>query len=322
VSIGSFILRRLGLGAIAIAGVVVTVFLSLHLIPGDPAAHLAASDDPAVIEKVGECMGLRQTSFADPKVHRDTPLAEQFVAYLGDIADGSLGHQCPRAAGAPTVMDRILHALPYTIELAIVGMVLALIFALPIGMAAAVRRGTWMDTGLTVVSLGGLSIPIMLLGPLLLFVFFVTLGWLPGPMETSTPAVILPAFAIAIHLMAMLARMTRTSMIEVLGDDYLRTARAKGLGERLVIGKHALRNALLPVITVAGIQFGSLLSGAIVIEKVFARPGLGLLLLDAISERNYPVAQGCTLVIAMIYVLVNIGVDLAYGLVDPRIRRA
>jgi ABC-type dipeptide/oligopeptide/nickel transport system permease component len=322
VSIGSFILRRLGLGAIAVLGVFVTVFLSLHLIPGDPAAHLAASDDPAQIEKVGDCMGLRQTNLRDPKVHSDTPLAEQFVRYLGDVADGSFGHQCPRSPDAPTVMHRVLHVLPYTIELALAGMLLALIFALPIGMFAAVNRGTWMDTGATVVSLAGMSFPVMLLGPLLLFVFFVTLGWLPGPMETGLDALILPAFAVAIHLMAMLARMTRSSMVEVLGDDYLRTARAKGLSERVVIGKHALRNALLPVITVAGLQFGSLLSGAIIIEKVFARPGLGLLLLDGISERNYPVVQGCTLVIAIIYVTVNVAVDLTYGLVDPRIRRA
>jgi ABC-type dipeptide/oligopeptide/nickel transport system permease component len=162
----------------------------------------------------------------------------------------------------------------------------------------------------------------MVLAELGVLVFFVELGWLPGPTETGPAALILPAFAVGTHLMAMLARMTRSSLSEVLGEDYVRTARAKGLGERRVIFVHALRNALLPVITVAGLQFGSLLSGAIVIEKVFARPGLGLTLLDAIRERNYPVVQGATLVIAVMYVGVNIMVDIAYGLADPRIRRA
>ena len=135
-------------------------------------------------------------------------------------------------------------------------------------------------------------------------------------------ALALPAFAVGTHLMAMLARMTRSSMVEVLGEDFVRTARAKGLPERTVLAKHALRNALLPVITVAGLQFGSLLSGAIITEKVFARPGIGLLLLDAIAERNYPVVQGCVLVIAILYVVINVLVDLAYGIADPRIRRA
>jgi ABC-type dipeptide/oligopeptide/nickel transport system permease component len=186
---------------------------------------------------------------------------------------------------------------------------------------AAVKRGTWADTFTTVASLGVIGIPTMLLGPVLLLVFFIWLGWLPGPTETGVMSLVLPAVAVGLHLMAMLARMTRSSMIEVLHEDYVRTARAKGLPERAVLLRHALRNALLPVITIAGLQFGSLLSGAIVIEKVFARPGLGLTLLDAIAERNYSVVQGTVLVIAVIYVLVNMGVDLAYGLADPRIRR-
>jgi len=158
--------------------------------------------------------------------------------------------------------------------------------------------------------------------PLLVFWFFVVLGWFPGPTELGPMALVLPAVAVGTHLMAMLARMTRSSMVDVLGEDYVRTARAKGLPEGRVLFRHVLRNALLPVITVAGLQFGSLLSGAIVIENVFARPGLGTTLLDAILERNYPVVQGTVLVIAGIYVGVNILVDLAYGLADPRIRRA
>jgi peptide/nickel transport system permease protein len=195
------------------------------------------------------------------------------------------------------------------------------VLALPLGVIAAVRRGTWIDTFATITSLSVIGVPMMLFAPVLLLVFFIWLGWLPGPTETGPSSIVLPAVAVGTHLMAMLARMTRSSMIEVLGEDYVRTARAKGLPEGRVVIHHALRNALLPVITIAGLQFGSLLSGAIVVEKVFARPGLGLTLLDAIAERNYPVVQGTVLVIAVIYVVVNTLVDLAYGLADPRIRR-
>jgi ABC-type dipeptide/oligopeptide/nickel transport system permease component len=185
-----------------------------------------------------------------------------------------------------------------------------------------VRRGTWIDTLATLVALSGISIPQMLFAPLLVLWGFITLGWFPGPTEVGPHAIILPALAVGTHLMAMLARMTRSSMVEVLGDDYVRTARAKGLPELRVVFVHALRNAILPVLTVVGLQFGSLLSGAIIVEYVFARPGLGSVLVDAIKERNYPVVQGVVLVIAAIYVTVNLVVDVAQGLVDPRIRRA
>jgi peptide/nickel transport system permease protein len=322
VSIGSFILRRLGLGALAVLGVSVMVFLFLHLIPGDPVDHLAGGEaDADQRNKLGECMGLLEFRLAD-KQPVDVPLHRQFGAFLGRVADGSLGHQCPDPAGKPTVMARIVEVFPYTLNLALAGMAIALLLALPIGVLAAVRQGTWVDTAATVFSLSGISMPVMLMGPVLLLVFFVQLGWMPGPTETGAAALVLPAVAVGTHLMAMLARMTRSSMVETLGEDFVRTARAKGLPERLVLAKHALRNSLLPVITVAGLQFGSLLSGAIITEKVFARPGLGLLLLDGIRERNYPVVQGCVLVIAALYVTINLLVDLAYGLADPRIRRA
>jgi peptide/nickel transport system permease protein len=300
VSIGSFLLRRLGSGALAILGVSVLVFAFLHLVPGDPVDHLAGGEATAEQRKVIEqCMGL------------DKPLPTQFVAFLGHVFDGSLGHQCPNPKGKPTVAARVLEVFPHTLAL-----------ALPLGVIAAMKRGTWIDTLTTIASLGMIGVPTMLLGPVLLLVFFIWLGWLPGPTETGFASLVLPAIAVGVHLMAMLARMTRSSMIEVLHEDYVRTARAKGLPEGRVLVHHALRNALLPVITIAGLQFGSLLSGAIVIEKVFARPGLGLTLLDAIAERNYPVVQGTVLVIAVIYVVVNTLVDLAYGLADPRIRRA
>jgi ABC-type dipeptide/oligopeptide/nickel transport system permease component len=311
VKIASFLLRRLSAGALAILGASILVFLFLHLVPGDPVDHLLGGEaTPAQRKQLEQCLGLDQS------------MPRQFVDFLGNIVDGSLGHQCPDPKNKPTVAARILEVFPHTIMLAIAGMLVAIILALPLGVIAAVRRGTWIDTFATVTSLSVIGLPMMLLAPLLLLAFFLWLGWLPGPTETGLASLVLPAIAVGVHLMAMLARMTRSSMIEVLGEDYVRTARAKGLPEKQVLIRHALRNALLPVITVAGLQFGSLLTGAIVIEKVFARPGLGLTLLDAISERNYPVVQGTVLVIAAIYVVVNTLVDLAYGLADPRIRRA
>jgi peptide/nickel transport system permease protein len=310
VKIASFLLRRLGAGVLAIFGVSILVFLFLHIVPGDPVDHLLGGEaTPAQRKQLEECLGL------------DQPMPKQFVHFLGNIADGSLGHQCPDPKNKPTVAARILEVFPHTLALAFAGMLVAIVLALPLGVLAAVRRGTWIDTFATVLSLSVIGFPLMVLAPLLLLVFFIWLGWLPGPTETGPMSLILPAFAVGLHLMAMLARMTRSSMIEVLGEDYVRTARAKGLPEKTVLIRHALRNALLPVITVAGLQFGSLLTGTIVIEKVFARPGLGLTLLDAISERNYPVVQGTVLVIAVIYVAVNTLVDLSYGLADPRIRR-
>lgn len=311
-SIGSFLLRRLGSGVLAILGVSILTFAFLHLVPGDPVDHLAGGDAPPGVRlKIEQCMGL------------DKPLPVQFVTFLGHVADGTLGNQCrsgdPRG---PTVAARITEVMPNTLALAVCGMLVAVVLALPLGVAAALRRGTWIDTFATAASLSGISIPQMMFAPLLLLWGFVTLGWFPGPTEVGPRAIVLPALAVGTHLMAMLARMTRSSMVEVLGEDYVRTARAKGLPEGRVVFWHALRNALLPVITVAGLQFGSLLSGAIIIENVFSRPGLGSELVDAIKERNYPVVQGAVLVIAAVYVLVNLLVDLAYGLADPRIRRA
>jgi ABC-type dipeptide/oligopeptide/nickel transport system permease component len=310
VPIGAFILRRLGLGILSMLGVSVLVFLFLHIIPGDPVDHLAggeATQDQR--DKIEKCMGL------------DGSLLAQYGRFMGNVFDGTLGHQCPDPQNKPTVMDRIVEVYPHTVALAIAGLFVALLLALPLGIAAALRRGSWVDTLAAIGALSGIAFPMMLLGPLLLLWFFVDLGWFPGPYETGPAALVLPAIGVGTHLMALLARMTRSSMVEVLSEDYLRTARAKGLPERVVVWKHALRNAILPVITVAGLQFGGVLSGAIIIEKVFARPGIGLLLLDGIAERNYPVVQGCVLVIAASYVLVNIAVDIAYGVVDPRIRR-
>ena len=311
-TIGSFLVRRLGSGALAILGVSILTFGFLHLVPGDPVDHLAGGDAPLEIRrKIEHCMGL------------DRSLPAQFVGFLGHVVDGTLGNQCRNGdPKGPTVAARVAEVMPHTLALAVCGMLVAVVLALPLGIAAAIRRGTWLDTAATVVSLSGIAVPQMMFAPLILLWGFIALGWFPGPTEVGPSAIILPAFAVGTHLMAMLARMTRSSMVEVLGEDYVRTARAKGLGEGRVLALHALRNALLPVITVVGLQFGSLLSGAIIIENVFSRPGLGATLVDAIKERNYPVVQGAVLVIAAIYVAVNLIVDLSYGLTDPRIRRA
>ena len=310
--IGPFLLRRVGSSLLAVLGVSLLVFFFLHLVPGDPVDRLAGGDATAEQRRdMAACM------------HLDRPMAAQFGIFVENVFNGTLGQQCPDPEHKPTVMNRVLEVMPYTIQLALGGMLVALLMALPLGVIAAIRRGTWVDAAAAFVSLSGISIPTMWMGPLLIFVFYVQLAWLPGPAEPDAAfALLLPSIVVGTHLMAMLSRMTRSSLVEVLREDYMTTARAKGLPERVVILKHGLRNALLPVITVAGLQFGALLGGAIITEKVFARPGLGTLLLEGINERNYPLVQGTVLVIAVAYVTVNLLVDVAYGFADPRVRRA
>ncbi len=304
----SFLRRRLVSSLTAVFGVSVLVFLLVHLIPGDPVDNLLGERaDPIDKIEMRRCMDL------------DQPLYVQFGRFLKNVGDGTLGHTCPDQRR--TVASLIADALPSTMALALSAMLVALVLALPLGIIAALRPGSALDATATVISLAGISMPAMWLGPLLLAIFYVGLQWLPGPADQAGIAsLVLPSFMLGTHLMAMLARMTRSSLLEVLGEDYVRTARAKGLSSSVVVLRHALRNALVPVITVAGIQFGSLLAGAVVTEKVFARPGIGTLLLEAISQRDYRVVQGCTLVIAISYVTDNLLVDLAYGLADPRIR--
>ena len=293
-------------------GVSVLVFAFLHMTPGDPVDQLAGGEEATEQqrEEIRKCM------------HLDKPLFTQFKIFLGNVGNGTLGRQCPNPESKPTVMDRIISVLPYTLELAVSSLLLAVLMALPLEIYAALHRGTWKDAIAAAFSLLGLSVPVMLMGPVCIAIFFVWLGVLPGPADPEAPlALLLPSVVIASHLMAMIARMTRSSLVEVLDEDYMTTARAKGLPESTVILKHGLRNALLPVVTVVGLQFGSLLSGAIVTEKIFARPGLGTLLLEGIRERNYPIVQGTVLVIAAFYLTVNIIVDIGYGFLDPRIRR-
>jgi ABC-type dipeptide/oligopeptide/nickel transport system permease component len=310
VSLRAFLLRRLATAALALLGVCLLCFAFLHIVPGDPVDQLTGGEaTPGDRAAIVACLHLDQSKLA------------QLGHFFAGIADGSLGRPCPDGPGKPDVATRILAVLPHTAELAGAGLLVAVLLALPLGVLAARRQGTWVDLSASFVSLAGVSIPTVWMGPLVLFVFFVVLAWLPGPSETGALALLLPALVVGTHLMALLARLTRGSLIDELGRDYVRSARAKGLGS-LAVTRHALANALLPVLTVAGLQLGSLAGGAIVTEKVFARPGLGTLLYEAIKTRNYPLVQGTVLVVAVATVLVTLLVDLAYGLLDPRIRRA
>ncbi len=307
-----FLLFRTASGLTVLLGVSLLVFLMLHLVPGDPVDALLGETAPAV-----ERTRMRRA------LHLDESISAQLLRSFRNIGNGSLG----RSFRYPnrSVSSLIAEVFPYTLELAAASMIVALLLALPLGILAAVKAGGPMDLMASGVSLLGISIPNMYLGPLLLLVFYLDLQWFPGPAPAdpaSLPALVLPSITLGTAMMAMLSRMTRSSMVEVLGQDYIRTARAKGVPPGRLLIRHALSNALIPVITVVGLQFGSLLSGAIVTEKVFARPGIGTLLLEGISTRDYPVVQGCVLVIAAAYVLVNTLTDLAYGLADPRIKLA
>ncbi len=305
----AFVLRRTVGALTAILGVSLAVFALRHAVPGDPVdAMLGEQASEADREDLRRCLDL------------DKSIAGQLASFARDVSSGTLGMSCHYRRS--TVASLIAGVYPRTVELAVAAVVLALIIALPLGIAASLRPGSWLDGAVMGTSLAGIAVPTMWLGPMLLAFFYVRLGWLPGPADppSAAGALILPAFTLATHLAAMLARMTRASLLDVAGEDYVRTARAKGLSRGQVLWRHALPNALLPVITVAGIQLGSLLAGAIVTEKIFARPGVGTLLLEALSVRDWKIVQGVVLVIAVSYVVVNLLVDLIYAAIDPRIR--
>jgi peptide/nickel transport system permease protein len=292
-----------------VAGVVTLVFLLVHLIPGDPVDAILG-DQAAPEDRVA----LRSALLLD------RPLLEQYVAFAKNVADGSLG-QSFRERGRK-VADLVRGALPHTLVLATASLLLALVFALPLGALAAVRRGTAWDRVASVFAILGVAIPHIWLGPLLVLAFGVSLRFLPLPGDDPTEplALVLPALTVGTGLIAVLARQTRAALIEVLGEQYITAARARGVSPAGVLFRHALRNALLPVVTVAAAQLGALLSGTVIAEKIFERPGLGTLFLQAFFDRDIPVVQGCVLVVALIYVGVNFAVDLLYGWVDPRVR--
>ncbi len=298
--------RRLLILLPTVLGVVTLVFFLIHLIPGDPVElMLGETASLSDLDQLREDLGLNR------------PLAAQFGRVLRGLARGDLGHSFDYRSPVSQV---ILEKLPATAELALAAMAIALLIALPLGIAAAVKKDSPIDRGAMLGSLLGVSIPNFWLGPLLIILFSVRLGWLPGSGREGPASLILPALTLGTALAAILSRMTRSALLDILGEDYLQTARAKGLSERAVVLKHALRNALLPVLTILGLQFGALLSGAVITENVFAWPGIGTLLIQAIRARDYPLVQGCVLAISLCYVVVNFLTDLVYSAADPRVR--
>jgi peptide/nickel transport system permease protein len=302
----TFILQRLLGALLVIFGVVSIVFLLIHMIPGDPVEiMLGESASTADREALRIALGL------------DQPVWVQFQQYLAGLLHLDMGNSIHFRR---PVSDLLLERLPATGLLAAVTLIITLLMALPLGIIAAVRRDTGWDTGAMTFSMLGVSIPNFWLGPILILVFSLWLGWFPVSGRSGFGSVILPALTLSTGLVAVLSRMVRSSMLEVLGEDYMRTARAKGLLPQRIILHHGLRNALLPVITLLGLQLGALLAGAVITETVFSWPGVGLLTIESIQSRDYPVVQACVLLISVTYVLVNLLTDLAYAWIDPRIR--
>ena len=286
--------------------VVTLVFLLIHIVPGDP-----------VEQMLGEGASSTDLATLRHQYGLDKPLGEQYFHYWKGVVHGNLG-QSLRLNDSVTHL--VLQRYPYTLELTVAALLFALLLAIPAGMVAALHRGRTRDHVVGVVSLFGLSFPSFALGPIAILLVSIKLGWLPVS-GAGTPAhLILPALTMGSALAAILTRMVRTAMLEELGQDYIRTARAKGLSERTVLYRHALRNAMIPIITLVGLQFGALLAGAIVTETIFAWPGLGRLTVSAISNRDYALVQGCILAVGLTYVLVNLATDTLYAVLNPRIR--
>jgi len=300
------VLRRLFVVIPVLWAVVTVVFLLIHIIPGDPARNL-----------VGENATEEQVQRVKQELGLDKPLARQYVDYWAGLARGDWG---ANPVTQQPVLSRVASRYPATIKLAIAAMLIATVFSIPLGVTAATHRGSWIDSLSMLVALLGISLPSFALGPLLVLVFSVQLGVTPVSGAGGWDHLILPAMTLGAALSAILTRMVRSSVLEELGEDYVRTARAKGLPERTVIYKHVLKNGLIPVVTILGLQFGVLLAGAIITELVFSWPGVGSLLVDSISERDYKLTQGCILVIAATYVLVNSATDIVYRFLDPRIK--
>jgi ABC-type dipeptide/oligopeptide/nickel transport system permease component len=286
--------------------IVTMVFMLAHLVPGDPVAQMlgegARVED---LQQLRHALGL------------DLPLLTQYGRYLLGVLHGNLGESF---RFQQPVLKVVGSHYPATLELAIVALLICAAIAIPAGVLAAHRRGERTDHAVGVLTLFGLSIPNFALGPILILVFSVMLGWLPVSGRGGILHLVLPAFTLGAALAAILTRMVRTSVIEELSADYIRTARAKGLSEPAVLFRHAFRNALIPILTILGLQFGTLLAGTIVTESIFAWPGIGRLAVQAIGARDYPLLQGCILLIAVSYVMVNLLTDFVYAVVDPRVR--
>jgi peptide/nickel transport system permease protein len=289
-----------------IFGVLLLTFLLIHLVPGDPVeVMLGESASTADRDALRVDLGLNQ------------PLISQFGGYLSKLAHGDFGTSIHSKA---PIIDMIKTRYPSTLKLAFVSLIIGLAIGVPMGIYAALKAGHWQDFVVTIISVRFSAMPAFWLGPMLMLLFAVWLGWLPVSGMDAPTSIILPAVTLGFGLSAILTRMTRTSLLEVLNDDYIRTARAKGLSEKTVIIRHALRAALLPIITIVGLQMGSLLAGTVITETIFSWDGIGRLLVESIEKRDYPVTQACVLVVALSYVLVNLFTDILYRIADPRIR--
>jgi ABC-type dipeptide/oligopeptide/nickel transport system permease component len=290
--------------------VVTIVFLLIHLVPGDP-----------IVQMLGEGATASDISALRHTYGFDAPLGVQYTRYLTGVVHADFGQSLRLRE---SVLHLIAQRYPYTLALSVAALAIGLLLAIPAGVWSATHRDRWQDRATGVVSLVGLSFPNFALGPILILLFSIQLGWLPvsgsGTGWSFVTHLVLPAVTLGSGLAALLTRMVRTAMLEELSQDYIRTARAKGLPERTIVYKHALRNALIPILTVVGLQFGSLLAGAIVTETIFSLPGIGRLTVSAISNRDYALVQGCILAIGLTYVGVNLLTDLLYTVANPRMR--
>ena len=301
-----YVVRRVLLAVPVLIGVATLVFSLIHLVPGDPAQ--AMMGDGALPQDVAE---LRKN------LGLDQPLLTQYVSFLRHAVTGDLGVSF--RTGQP-VTRMIAERVPATAELALASMFVAIVIAVPLGVVAAVRRGTAVDVGAMTFALAGVSIPNFWLGPLLAIVFAVELGWLPVSGRGTLAHLVLPSVSLGLALAAILARMTRASLLDELNELYVRAARARGVSRSASIAVHALRNSMVPLLTIVALQFGAVLTGAVITETIFAWPGIGRLLIQSIGFRDYPMVQGCILLIAVTYVTVNLVTDVLYGVLDPRIR--
>lgn len=305
-----YILRRVALAIPVLFGVSVLTFAMLHLVPGDPVKAMFLESGGATEEQIAQVrhvLGL------------DKPLPVQYWDYVTRIFHGDMGRSI---ISNRAVAPELIQNFPPTLELTLAGMAVAILFGFVMGILAAIHRGRWLDSLTMIITLGGVSMPGFWLGLLLIFAFSVRLHLIPVVGGPPLKQLILPAIALGLQAAAVIARLVRSSLLEVLSEQYIVAARAKGLSQRAVIVRHALRNALLPVVTIVGLQFGSLLSGAVIIETVFARRGIGRILVEALQARDFPTAQGGVLFVASVYVLVNLCIDLLYGFIDPRIARS
>lgn len=305
---GAYLLRRLLLFIPTLLVATTLVFVIFRLVPGDPAQLIAGEMAPQeVVDSIRHQMGL------------DQPIHVQYLLYLDRLAHGDLGISKVYQQRA---MDQLLARLPATLLLAFTAMFIASLAGITAGVLSAIRRYSWIDYACMLLAVGGVSMPGFWLGLMLIVVFSVSLGLLPVGGFTSAGALLLPAVTLAANQMAVIARMTRSTMLDVLGQDYVRTARAKGLKERLVLLRHTLRNALIPTTTIAGLQLGYLLGGSVIVETVFSWPGVGRLMIDSIQMRDYTMVQAVALVYAVLMLTVNLLVDILYAALDPRVRYA